>query len=84
MSNETKTIFFASNLSCARDLLFGIVPFGDVDGGVGSWALLGCKICCVTVPLASAGLAISGGGLRGFCVGSLIWLASSAASSSIG
>ena len=47
---------------CVRDLLFGIVPFGDVDGGVGSWALLGCKICCVTVSLASAGTAISGGG----------------------
>ena len=84
MSNKTKTTFFASDLSCVRDLLFGIVLFGDVDGEVGFWALLGCNICCVTVSLESAGIAISGGGLRGFCVGSSIWLSSSAASSSIG
>ena len=35
MSNETKTTFFASNLLCVRDLLFGIVPFGNVNGEVG-------------------------------------------------
>ena len=58
MSYETKTTFFALDLSCARDLLFVIVPFGDVDVGVGSWASLGCRICCVTVPPASAGIAI--------------------------
>ena len=38
----------------------------------------------MTVPLASAGIAISGGELHGFCVGLSIWLASSAASSLIG
>ena len=38
----------------------------------------------MTVSLASAGIAISGGGLRGFCVGLSIWLSSSAASSLIG